>query len=68
MLRKKAFRVGSVRLTGMRACCARGAVSRGGLEGRFWGAPMWGAKKVFVVFAEPTAQRHRGLGLFGMRF
>lgn len=29
---------------------------------------MWGAKKVFVVFAEPTAQRHRGLGLFGMRF
>ena len=47
MLRKKAFRVGSVRLTGMRACCARGAVSRGGLEGRFWGAPMWGAKKSF---------------------
>ena len=29
---------------------------------------MWGAKKVFVVFAEPTAQRYRGLGLFGMRF
>ena len=24
---------------------------------------MWGAKKVFVVFAEPTAQRHRGLGV-----
>ena len=35
VLRKKAFRVGSVRLTGMRACCARGAVPRGGVEGWF---------------------------------
>ena len=48
MLRKKAFRVGSVCLTGMRACCARGAVPRGGVKGRFPGAKGGGREKSFL--------------------